>query len=123
MSIFVERSDVEIGIRGHEIEHIVFLFAEPVFPSDVPAFDKELIKTVGGSKIYISAYIFVVRSMTSVRFGLRIVECGKVENLGIGIVPSTCTGYHLPPYAHIFGGMDPRHVLKCARVVEIKREI
>ena len=50
VSVFVEHFNVEIGHRGYKVEHVFFLVANPVFPTDVPAFNEELVKAV--SKVF-----------------------------------------------------------------------
>ena len=39
VGIFIESLEVEVRIWGHEVEDIVLLAAEPVFPAFVPSFD------------------------------------------------------------------------------------
>ena len=107
MGILVEGLDVEVGIRGHEIKHIIFLLAEPVFPSDVPSLDEELVHTVGGGEIYIAAHILIVSPMSAMRCGLGVIESGEVEILGITIRPRAFAGNHLPPYTHILDWRYP----------------
>ena len=44
VGIAVQGGQVEIGVGGEEVEDEVFLFAVPVFPADVPAFDEECVE-------------------------------------------------------------------------------
>ncbi len=39
LGVLVHCFDIKIGVGGYEIEDIVFLVPEPVFPADVPAFN------------------------------------------------------------------------------------
>ena len=74
MGIGIESIDVEIRIRGHEIEDIVLAAVGPVLPADVPAFDQDCIKTVLRSEVDVLSDIVVVGAVPSVRFRLRIVD-------------------------------------------------
>ena len=38
----------------------------------------------------------------------------------VGVRPGSAPHYHLPPYTHIFGRVDPAHVFQGARLVEVK---
>ena len=108
MSILVQRLDVEIRIRGHEIENVILVAVRPVFPADIPALDQNLIKAMFGSEVDAAAHIGIVRRMLAVRFRLGII--GNAEMYGrevIGICPSALSGNHLPPYTDIFHRMNP----------------
>ena len=67
MGIFIEGSDVEVRIRGHEVEDIVLVAVCPVLPAYVPALDKQGVETVLGSEVYIGAHLFIVGAVTAVR--------------------------------------------------------
>lgn len=67
VGIVVEILYVEVGIRCLEVEHIVLVMTEPVFPSDVPTLYQHLLKSVLGSEINITLHILGIGRMLSVR--------------------------------------------------------
>ena len=69
MSILVQRLDVEIRIRGHEIEDVILVAVRPIFPADIPALDQHLVKAMLGSEVDVAAHIRIVRRMLAVRLG------------------------------------------------------
>ena len=86
VGIVVQPLQVEVGIWCLEVEHIVLRFAEPVFPTYVPAFDQNLVETMLGSEVDITAHVVVVGTMQSVGLGLRVVQVvelhgGQVEGV------------------------------------------
>ena len=80
MSILVKCLDVEIRIRGHEIEDVILVAVRPVFPADIPALDQHLVKAMLGSEVDVAAHIGIVRRMLAVRFGRGII--GNAEMHG-----------------------------------------
>ena len=121
VGIFVERGQVEVGIRREEVENTFLLLAVPVFPADVPAFDEEGIKAVLGGKVDVAAHIVVVGGMTAVGRGLGVISpthLNRREVVGVG--PAVFVRNHLPPNAHVFHGMNPRHILDGTRLVEVE---
>ena len=60
MSILVQSLDVEIRIRGHEIEDVILVAVCPVFPADIPALHKNLVKAMLGGEVDIAAHIFII---------------------------------------------------------------
>ena len=87
MSVFVKFLDVEVGVGGDEIEDVVLLFSEPVFPAYVPALYKKLVKTVGCGEINVAFHVLIVCPVFAMRLCLGIVESGEVEVLGVGVRP------------------------------------
>ena len=121
MGISVESREIEVRIRGHEVEDVVFLLVVPVFPAFVPAFYQKCVKAVLRRKIYVAADIFIVRAVIAVGPDRGIV--GHTELNGrklVGVRPLALPRNHLPPDAHIFYGMDPAHILKGAGLVEVE---
>ena len=57
---------VEIRIRCHEIEYTFLHVSEPVFPSDIPSFYQDCIKSVVRGEINVFLYIFRIGSVPSV---------------------------------------------------------
>ena len=119
VGVVVEGLDIKVGVGGCEVEHVVFLFAKPVFPADIPAFDKQLVHAVVGGKVDVAAYFLVVGKVAAIGFRFAVIECGKVEVFGIGVRPRCSAGNHLPPDAHKFCRVNPRCILDSAGVVEV----
>ena len=106
--IIVQRLDIEIRIRGHEIENIVLGIAEPVLPADIPPFHQKLVETVLRGKIDIAAHIRIVGTVASCRLCGSIVGLAEFHGTELaGIGPVALAGNHLPPYAHVFYRSDP----------------
>ena len=121
MGIIVKRRNVEIGIRGDEVEYIFFLAAAPVFPTFVPSFHQDAVKPVLRGEVDIASDVFVVGPVPAVRFGRRIIRnaefnCRIVPSIG----PGALAGYHLPPNAQILDGMNPGDIFQCTGLVEIQ---
>ena len=86
VSVFVQCRQVEIRIRSDKVENEIFLLGIPVFPADVPAFDEQGVEAVFSCKIDISAHIFVVGAVSTVRCGVLIVgltELHRREVVGV----------------------------------------
>ena len=79
LRILVQFLDIEIRIRCHEVEYIVLVAVRPIFPSFVPTLHKNLIETMLGSEINITAHLLVVCRVTSVRSSLRIVGLAELD--------------------------------------------
>ena len=124
MCILVEHLDVEVGVWGHEVEHVTFPHVGPVFPSYVPSFYEHLVETVLGSEVDVTLHLLVVGSMTTV--GLHAAPVYLVEFYRgklVGVVPTALAYNHLPPYTAVFRGVYPRGVVKSARLVEVQYEV
>ena len=122
--IVVEHLNVEVGIRRHKVKNVAFPHVCPIFPTNIPSLYKYLVKTILGSEVDIALHILVVSLVRAVRFHLRPVnfielDAGEV----VGIVPVATTHNHLPPDTAILGGMNPRRIVKSARLVEVQNEI
>ena len=123
VGVFVQCGQVEIGIRREEVKHELFLLSVPVFPTDVPAFDEQTVETVGGGEVDVAAHIGVVRAVCAVGLGVFIVGLAKLYRREVvGVTPGALAGDHLPPHAHVFHRVNPRHILQSAWIVEVKDE-
>ena len=108
MGIVIKSLDVKIRIWRYKVENITFPHVCPVFPSYVPSFNQYLVKTVFSGKVNVSAYLFVVGSMTTMwfyTFPIHLIYIYRREV--IRIMPVALTNNHLPPYATVFGWMNP----------------
>ncbi len=124
VGVLVERLDVEVGIRGKEVEHIVFHVSRPVFPSFVPSLDEHLREAIGGGEVDIPAHLLIGCPMLAV--GLRLGIVGDAElhrRIIIGVSPRLAAYYHLPPHAAILRRVNPRRVFYLARLVEIVNQV
>ena len=120
--IFVQGIDIKVRIWGHEVEHIIFRLAGPVFPAYVPSLHEELVKAVLGCEVDIPAHIFVVGRMLAVRYAYAVSDIFQFDRRQVGICPGTLPCNHFPPYAHVFHRLDPGNVAVCAWVVKIQDE-
>ena len=108
VSIAVKLLDIEIGIRSLEVEHIILIMTEPVFPTDVPTLNEHLLEAVFGSEVDVTLHVSCVGRMLSVRLALRVVEVVEMHRRQVeGVAPLASASNHLPPHATIFCGMDP----------------
>ena len=73
MGVFVQCGQIEVRIRCEEVKDKILLLGIPVFPTDVPAFDKEGIKTVFGGKVDVTTHVGIVGTVGTVGFGMSIV--------------------------------------------------
>ena len=124
VGIVVEGLDVEVGIGCHEVEDIVLGMAEPVFPSDVPTFDKHLVESVLGSEVDIFPHVLVVGSMPTV--GLHAVPVDFIDfdrRELVGVAPRALAHNHLPPHTAVFRGVNPRGVFDGTGLVEVEDEV
>ena len=124
VGILVECLYVEVGIRRLEVEHIVFLMSEPVFPTDVPSFHEHGVETVLGGKVDISAHVGIVGSMQSVGLHLGIVDIVELYRWQVeGIRPLALAGDHLPPHTVVLYRMYPAGIRELAGLVEVEDEV
>ena len=124
MGIFVEHLDIEIRIRGNEVEDIALPEVSPVFPTNIPTFYQHLVKTVLGCEVDITLHLLVVGTMNAIRLHLCPVDLVEFDaGVVVGIVPGALTHNHLPPYATVFRGMDPRGILDLTRFIEVEDEV
>ena len=72
--IAVDFLHIEVGIRSHEIKHIVFAVAEPVFPAFVPAFNQYCIESVSGCKVNVTFHVGCVGRMFAIRFCFGVIR-------------------------------------------------
>ena len=61
VGVLVQPLDVEVGIGGHEVEHVVLAVTEPVLPAFVPPFHENLVKVVLRRKVDVLANLRVRR--------------------------------------------------------------
>ena len=120
--VLVERLDVEVRVRGDEVEHIVLAAVGPVLPAYVPAFHEQGVEAVGGREVYVAAHIGVVGAVASVRRGCGVVETVELDGRHVGVGPASLAGYHLPPYAHVLDRLDPVDIFVGARLVEVEHK-
>ncbi len=117
----VERREVEVGIGRDEIEHEIFLGAEPVFPTFVPSLDQQRVETVLGGEVDVAAHVRIVGTVPAMRLGVGIVRDAELDRRIVGRIGPVClAGDHFPPDAHVFRGMDPADIIERARVVEVE---
>ena len=115
--------DVEVGIRGHEVENIILHVAEPVLPADVPSLDQHGIHAVRRGEVDVAFHVGGRGAVTAVGPDHRQIVRVEVNALQVvGVGPAAPAGDHLPPDAHVFTGADPRRILDLAGLVQIERE-
>ena len=123
VSVLIERFEVEVGIRGYKIEHIVFFVTKPVFPTYIPTFYKHLIESVFRCKINIFAHFFVVSAVGTIRFSFAVINGIKVDSREVvSIAPRVFTGNHFPPNTYVFYRFNPRSIGDSTRFVEIENQ-
>ena len=124
MGILIEIFYIEVGIWRYKIKYIIFWLSKPIFPTDIPTFDQNLIKSMFGGKINISSDIVGVGRMLSVTFSFGVVEAIKFHRRKIICIrPLFTASDHFPPYAHILDRLDPWSVIISARFVKIEYQI
>ena len=123
MGILVEGRKIEVRIRCDEIKYKILLTTIPVFPTFVPSLDEKGIEAIGSCEVDIATHILIVGPMTTMRLRVCIV-CLTQLHRGIitGVRPMTLTCNHLPPYTHIFHGMDPGGVFNHTRIVKVQHQ-
>ncbi len=103
MCIFVQCFNVKIGIRCYKIEHFLFPVAGPVFPAYIPAFDQYARKSVFGSKVDVTAYVFIARTVLWKRSQRIPVGILQPNIRCMCIIPRHGVGHmHSPPNSDIF---------------------
>ena len=123
MSIVVQHLHIKIRIWSHKIKDIILRFAEPVFPTFIPTFDKYLIKSMLSCEINVFLHILIGSTMASVRLQRRIVCLTQLHRRQIVCIsPGTLTCNHLPPNAHIFNRFNPRYIFISTRLVQVQRD-
>ena len=108
VGVFVKHFNVEVGIRGYEVEDVALPHIGPVFPTYVPTLNEHFVETIFGSKVDITLYLFVVSGMTAVRLHtapIYLVELDRGEI--VGIVPGALANNHFPPYTTVFRRVNP----------------
>ena len=122
-SVSVQHLYIKVRIWSYKIKYIIFRMTEPVFPSFVPTFYQHLIKSIFSCKVYITFYVFIGSTMTSVRFSFGIVRFTQFYRRQIiGISPSALSGNHFPPYAYIFHRLNPGNIFISTRLIQIQRQ-
>ena len=123
MSVFVKRFEVEVGIRGYKIEHIVFFVTKPIFPTYIPTFYKHLVEAVFSCKIDIFAHFFVVSTVGTIRFSFAVINGIEVDSREVvRITPRVFTGDHFPPNTYVFYRFNPRSIGDSTRLIEIENQ-
>ena len=123
MSVLIERFEVEVGIRGYKIEHIVFFVTKPVFPTYIPTFYKHLVEAVFCCKIDIFAHFFVISTVGTIRFSFAVINGIEVDSREVvRIAPRVFTGNHFPPNTDVFYRFNPRSIGDSARFVEVENQ-
>ena len=124
VSVVVQRRDVEIGIRSNEIENIVLHVPEPILPADVPAFDQQLVEPVLRREVDVTFHVVVVRSMAAAGLAPGVIRRTELNRRHVArIGPVAFARDHLPPYAHVLHGFDPRSIGVSARFVQVEDQI
>ena len=123
MGIVVEHLDIEVGIGGHEVEHIAFPHIRPVFPTYVPAFYQHLVETVLGGEVDVALHVLVVGLVGAVGLYLTPVDLIEFDRGEVvGVMPGTTSYDHLPPHAAVLRGMDPGGILQLTGLVQVQDE-
>ena len=124
VGIVVQHLDVKVRIGRHEVEDIALPAVGPVFPANVPSLYKHLLQPVFRCEVNITLHLLVVGGMTAVRLHLRPVYLVKVNGrIIVRIVPRRLADNHLPPYAAVLRGVNPRRVLNLTGFVEVENEV
>ena len=118
LRIVTNSFDIKIWIRSYEIKNIIFGMAKPIFPSFVPSFYQNPVKSVLRSKINVFFHIFGSSSVTTVGFYFSEIGNTKLHRRQfIGIRPTTFIGNHFPPNPNIFHRFYPRSIFNFTRIV------
>ena len=124
VSVLVECLDIEIGICGHKVEHVVLLATEPILPADIPALDQHLVEAVLGCKVDIATYVLVVSTVVWTWSNLCVVALAELYAIEtLGVVPAALAEHQLPPNTDILHRLNPRCILQSARVIQIQDEV
>ena len=120
MCVFVEFFDVKVGIWGDKVEDIILPMTKPIFPTNVPSFDKHLLKTILCSKVDVAFHIGCVGRVNAIGLHFGVIGHTKVHRRHIkGVGPGLASRNHFPPNTTIFRGMYPACVLNFAGFVEV----
>ena len=124
MGILIEHLDIEVGIRGDEVEDITLPHIRPVFPSDVPSLNKHFIETILRGEVDVAFHVRIIRFMSAIGCYLRPVYLIQMDRGEvIGIVPGTTSHDHLPPDTTVLRGMNPTGILQLTGLVEVQDQI
>ena len=124
MRVLVKHLNIEIGVGGYKVEHVAFPEVCPVFPTYVPTFYQHLVKPVLGGKVDITFYLLVIGGMSTIGLYLAPIDAVELDaGIFIGVVPTALAHNHLPPYATVFCGMNPRGVFYLTGLVQIQDEV
>ena len=124
MCIFIKIFDIKVRIWRHKIKHIFLPMAKPVFPTDVPSFDKYLLKSVLCGKIDVTFHVGCVRRMKSIRLHVRVICLTNMHRREVkSVTPWLTTSYHFPPNSTIFCRVNPAGIGQLTRLVEIQNEV
>ena len=119
--IAVDFFDVEVGIGGDEVEHVVLLVAEPVLPAYVPSLDEDGIEAMLGGEVDVALHVLGVGGVGAVGLGVGVVGFAELHGGEVvGVAPGALVGDHVPPYADILRGLNPGGVLYLAGLVEVE---
>ena len=90
VGIVVEHPDIEVGIRGNEVEDIELLVTEPVFPTFIPAFHQHLMQTVPGGEVDVPFHLLVGSTVNAVGLALAIIgDTQTHRRIIIGVGPNS----------------------------------
>ena len=78
MCVLVKLLDVEVGIRGDEVEHVELGMSCPVFPAFVPALNQYLVETVGSGEVNVTLYVLGIGCVRAVGFALAVIRYAEV---------------------------------------------
>ena len=124
LSVVTELSDIEVGIRSDEVEDAILAVTEPVFPTDIPAFDQDGIEAVLRSEVDVFLDVLRIGSVLTIRAYLRVVRLTDLHiRKVIGVGPRALTRDHFPPDPYIFNRLDPVGRLIGARLIEVVGEL
>ena len=121
--ILLQGGQVEVGIGGYKVKHIVFVLARPIFPADVPTLHEELVEAAPlGCEVDVAFHVLVVGTVATVGFEGVVVHEVEFDIALAGVGPTALLGDEFPPYAHIFHRLNPRGVLNFAGLIEVESE-
>ena len=124
LSVVTELSHIEVGIRSDEVEDAILAVTEPVFPTDIPAFDQDGIEAMLRGKVDVFLDVLGVGSVLTIRAYLRVVRLTDLHiRKVIGISPRALTRDHFPPDPYIFNRLNPVGRLIGARLIEVVGEL
>ena len=122
LGIVVDTLYIEVGIGGNKVIDIVFLIAEPVFPSYIPSLYEHAIEAVLGGEINIAEDILGGSTVVAVGLYLAVVGLTDLHRWQVaGVRPPFAPVDHLPPYSDVLHRFNPRGILYAAGLVEVER--